>query len=71
MQNLNGMIVLATHQQLELTEIAKTPVWAFEPPLRAADGNTYKYARQHCLHPLDPCEDILTKEALDRALEHV
>ncbi len=70
-QNMNGMIVLATHQQPGLTNIAKTPVWAFEPPLKGADGNTYKYAQQHCLHPLDPCEDALTNEALDRALEHV
>ena len=70
-QNMNGMIVLATHQQPGLTNMAKTPVWAFEPALQGADGNTYKYAMQHCLHPLDPCEDTLTKEALDLALEHV
>jgi hypothetical protein len=70
-QNLNGMIVVATHQQLELTRIDQTPVWAFEPPLKAADGYTYKYAREQYLHPLDLCEDTLTNEALDRALEHV
>jgi hypothetical protein len=70
-QNMNGMIVLATHQQPEFTRIAKTPVWAFEPPLQGADGNTYNHAMQQHLHPLDPCEDALTNEALDRALEHV
>lgn len=66
-QQANGMIVCA----LELVESGTGErAWRFEPTI-TLEGQRYWLARERNLHPLDDFETELTREALDRALEHV
>lgn len=65
----NGKIVVATTIKATLPDLGV--VWWIDPPLPAPRGGAYSGCAERWLHPLDPCEDDLAREAVDQALHDV
>lgn len=61
----NGKVVQAVKIKAVVQE---GNIWEINPALHE-NNNTYHGCAERWLHPLDPCEDDLAREALDEVLE--
>ena len=60
----NGRIVTVVRYIGDLLD--HKDVHEFTPPVVGADKHEYSKCKQQWLHPLDPCEDDLARETLER-----
>lgn len=64
----NGKIVRALSVKKTIPEIGN--VWHIDPVLQA-EGQHFNGCAERWLHPLDPCEDDLARETLERLDEQM
>ena len=70
-KNINGMIVQTVSINPNYSRECGQNVWGFTPEITSKVGTVLRYAREQHLHPIDPCEDDLARETLERLEEQM
>lgn len=65
--SLNGSVVKAVAVKRVVEDHT---IWHIDPPLQA-EGRNFNGCAERWLHPLDPCEDDMARETLERLDEQM